>query len=152
MLTLTFQFNDIAAAAALLAKLNGTELGAVQVKEAAAPAPLPKPAPTPAATVAASPAPSPRTAEVVEAAAPAKTAAESAPAAPSAETAPQASTAATDTPVTFDELKRAFLSLSTKPGGRALCEGVLKPFGLAKLSEAKPEQYSAVMAQIAGAA
>lgn len=146
MLTLTFQFNDIAAAAALLAKLNGTELGAVQVKEAAAPAP------TPAATVAASPAPSPRTAEVVEAAAPAKTAAESAPAAPSAETAPQASTAATDTPVTFDELKRAFLSLSTKPGGRALCEGVLKPFGLAKLSEAKPEQYSAVMAQIAGAA
>jgi len=146
MLTLTFQFNDIAAAAALLAKLNGTELGDVQVKEAAAPAP------TPAATVAVSPAPSPRTAEVVEAAAPAKTAAESAPAAPSAETAPQASTAATDTPVTFDELKRAFLGLSTKPGGRALCEGVLKPFGLAKLSEAKPDQYSAVMAQIAGAA
>jgi hypothetical protein len=51
-------------------------------------------------------------------------------------------------PVQFDELKKAFLNLSTKADGRAKCEGVLKPFGLAKLSEAKPEQYPAILAAI----
>lgn len=50
--------------------------------------------------------------------------------------------------VTFDELKKAFLTLSTKADGRAKCESVLKPFGLGKLSEAKPEQYAAVLAEI----
>jgi hypothetical protein len=49
--------------------------------------------------------------------------------------------------VTFDEVKKAFLALS-KPKGRALCEGVLKPFGIAKLSDAKPEQYAALLAAI----
>lgn len=66
---------------------------------------------------------------------------------------PSASTASSDKPaespaVSFDELKKAFLALSTKPEGRAKCEAVLKPFGVAKLSEAKPEQYAAVLAAI----
>lgn len=50
--------------------------------------------------------------------------------------------------VTFDELKKAFLALSTKAGGREKCEAVLKPFNLPKLSAASPEQYAAVMAEI----
>ncbi len=54
--------------------------------------------------------------------------------------------------VDFDTLKRAFLALATKDGGRARCEAVLKPFGLAKLSEAKPEHYPALMAEIAAQA
>jgi len=58
------------------------------------------------------------------------------------------STPAASPEVTFDMLKKAFLALSTKADGRAKCEGVLKPFGLAKLSEAKPEQYAAVLAEI----
>lgn len=64
-----------------------------------------------------------------------------------------ASTASSEKPaaaveVTFDVLKKAFLALSTKADGRAKCENVLKPFNLAKLSEAKPEQYAAVLAAI----
>jgi hypothetical protein len=50
--------------------------------------------------------------------------------------------------VTFDVLKKAFLALSTKAAGREKCEAVLKPFGLAKLSAATPEQYAAVLAEI----
>lgn len=50
----------------------------------------------------------------------------------------------------FEVLKKAFLGLSTKPGGREKCEKVLasvepKP---AKLSAATPEQYPALMAAI----
>jgi hypothetical protein len=49
--------------------------------------------------------------------------------------------------VTFDELKKAFLALSAKADGRAKCEAVLasvdpKP---GRLSEAKPEQYAALL-------
>jgi hypothetical protein len=54
--------------------------------------------------------------------------------------------------VTFDVLKKAFLALSTKAGGRALCEGVLKPHALAKLSDAKEEQYGALLDAINKAA
>jgi hypothetical protein len=64
----------------------------------------------------------------------------------------QPSTASAETaggePVTFDVLKKAFLALSTKAAGREKCEAVLKPFGLAKLSAATPEQYAAVLAEI----
>lgn len=107
-------------------------------------------------------------------AAPSPTAGASSPTAASAATPSQASTAATgDTgngaaaagpaaaattassakpdaapEVTFDSLKKAFISLSTKPNGRALCEGVLKPLSLGKLSEAKPEQYAQLMTAI----
>lgn len=61
--------------------------------------------------------------------------------------------ASTDKPsaspeVTFDVLKKAFLALSTKAAGREKCEAVLKPFGLAKLSAATPEQYAAVLTEI----
>lgn len=50
--------------------------------------------------------------------------------------------------VSFDDLKKAFLALPTKAGGREKCEAVLKPFNLPKLSAASPEQYAAVMAEI----
>jgi hypothetical protein len=98
-----------------------------------------------------------------------KTAGASSPAAASAPVQPQASTAAAeagngaaaagqavgatsassptpaDSPApTFDETKKAFLALSATKG-RAACEGVLKPFGIAKLSDAKPEQYAALL-------
>jgi len=64
-----------------------------------------------------------------------------------------ASTASSSEPsaspaVSFDELKKAFLALSTKAGGREKCEGVLKPFNLPKLSAAAPEQYAAILAAI----
>jgi hypothetical protein len=52
----------------------------------------------------------------------------------------------------FDELKKAFLGLSTKPGGRELCIAALKPFNLAKLSEAKPDQYRGLLSAINKAA
>lgn len=58
------------------------------------------------------------------------------------------SAASESSAVTFDELKKAFLALSTKPGGREKCEAVLKPFGLVKLSNATVEQYPAVLAEI----
>lgn len=54
--------------------------------------------------------------------------------------------------VTFDVVKKAFLALSTKADGRSKCEAVLKPFKVAKLSEAKPEQYAAVLEAIEKAA
>lgn len=52
--------------------------------------------------------------------------------------------------VSFDELKKAFLALSTKPAGREKCEAVLKAVdpAPAKLSAATPEQYPALMAAI----
>lgn len=132
-ITITLTYATPEQAIAALAKLE-----AKPEKEAAAPVEKSKPAATTA-----SPAPGPRTAEAAVAAAPEKTAAEPSPAAASAEAQPQASTA-----VTFDELKKAFLGLSTKAGGRALCESVLSPFKLAKLSEAKPEQYGDILGLI----
>ena len=50
--------------------------------------------------------------------------------------------------VSFEYLKKAFLALAVKPGGRALCEGVLKPVGAAKLSEVAEAQYHVVLAAI----
>jgi hypothetical protein len=118
---------------------------------------------------AAAPAAASGKATVKESAAPSKTADESTPAVQTAAAQPQASTAAegnaaaapsaqeataasaassAEPEVDFDTLKKAFLALSTKDGGRAKCEGVLKPHGLAKLSEAKPEQYGALLTAI----
>lgn len=48
----------------------------------------------------------------------------------------------------FKVLKKAFLGLSTKADGRAKCEAVNKKFGVAKLSDNKPENYAAVLAAI----
>jgi hypothetical protein len=80
-------------------------------------------------------------------------------AAPSVET--PAPTATTETPapaespsesaaeaVDFETVKKAFLKMSTMEGGRARCESVLKPFGIAKLSEAKAEQYGEILVLI----
>lgn len=110
-----------------------------------------KPAATAAGTSAATP-----TAAPSAAAAPAPAAGDagnaSTPAAsPPASTA-SSSAASGSSEVSFDSLKKAFLGLSTKAGGRALCEGVLRPYGLAKLSEAKPEQYAAILKAIEEAA
>lgn len=67
---------------------------------------------------------------------------------------PSAATAGNGEGVTFDVLKKAFLALSSKANGRALCEGVLGTVEpkLGKLSEAKPEQYAGLMDAIKKAA
>lgn len=49
--------------------------------------------------------------------------------------------------VTFDVLKAAFLAYNSK-NGRPATEAMLKGFGLGKLSEAKPEQYAAIKAEM----
>ena len=54
--------------------------------------------------------------------------------------------------VDFETVKKAFLALSVKEGGRARCEQVLKPFSLGKLSEAKTEQYGQILQAIHKAA
>lgn len=69
---------------------------------------------------------------------------------PAAATAQSASSESSAQTVTFDELKKAFLALSTKADGRAKCQAVLG--GLAKLSDAKPEQYAGILAAIEKAA
>lgn len=148
----------------------GIQTNAPAANDTAAPgkpsAPAPARAPSPATTAAPAAAPKPTAAvpspAAADAAAPsqASTAAgdQGNGAAASPSPAPvDASTASSSAPaespaVTFDQLKKAFLGLSTKADGRAKCEGVLKPFGLAKLSEAKPEQYAQVLAEIEKAA
>jgi hypothetical protein len=101
-----------------------------------------------AATSAESPAPTQATAEAgVATDAPVKTAGASNPTAGSAAAEQQASTAVTEgDAVGFETVKKAFLALSTTPGGREKCQAVIAP--LAKLSEAKPEQYAAILAKI----
>lgn len=48
----------------------------------------------------------------------------------------------------FEVVKKVFLALGSKAGGRDKCMEVLTPFGLSKLSEAKPEQYAAILAAL----
>lgn len=171
MLTLTFQFSDIAAAAALLAKLNGHEIGAMVPPAAPSPVVLtdadaladlkgeprpdhPKAAVaqpgkskrTSAATTAA-PAPTPPTAEAdAETAAPAKTAAAPASStAASAEAQPQASTAADAPTASYQDAATAITKLS-RTKGRDVAVALLGKFGAAKLPDVKPEQFAAVIA------
>src|SRR5205085_3905837 len=110
---------------------------AAPVKETTAGKPKPAATPAPAAaTASAGSSATPTVASSAQAAAaPAAGEAGNAAVAQTAEaSAPAASpaTPAASPEVTFDALKKAFLALSTKAGGRALCEGVLKPFSLAK--------------------
>lgn len=106
MITLTFQFTDIASAAALLAKLNGHEAAAIVPPKAEAPG-------KPAKASAAPTAPSPRTAE----AAPSQPAPSAAAPAPSPEATPPAAPAASASPtadetkVTYPDLQKAVLAL-----------------------------------------
>lgn len=67
------------------------------------------------------------------------------PTAPAAD-APEQKAAAT---VTFDILKTQFLALVNANREKAV--GILKGFGLAKLSDAKPEQYGEIFAAVQGA-
>jgi hypothetical protein len=53
--------------------------------------------------------------------------------------------------LTFDEVKKPFLALS-QTKGRPACEAVLGQFKLAKLSDAKPEQWAQLKAAIDKAA
>lgn len=135
-------------------------VGKLQPTEAAndtAPAPAPgksKPAGTQTAATAPAGSPaSPTAASSAPAAAAPAAQGDAGNATPAAGQPAAAQTASSEKPagaaeVSFDTLKKAFLALSTKADGRAKCENVLKPFGLAKLSEAKPEQYAAVLAAI----
>lgn len=72
----------------------------------------------------------------------------SAPTASTEKSSASVETAGGGEPVTFDQVKKAFLALAQKPNGRALCEGINKTFGVAKLSDNKPENYAAVLAEI----
>ena len=85
----------------------------------------------------------------IPAAAPAKTkaaekttttTAPAAPATPAADAPKNESPAA----VTFDQVKEVFLKLGNSKDGRARCEAVLKPYGVVKLSLAKPADLPAI--------
>jgi len=52
--------------------------------------------------------------------------------------------------LTFDQVKGPFVKLATQSSEKA--KAVLAKHGIAKLSEAKPEQYAAILASIQGAA
>lgn len=116
--------------------------------------------PNPPASAATAPAGSPATQTAAPSAPPAAAsaageqgnAAAASPSPASAAASNVSSSAPSESPaVSFDEVKKAFLGLSSSKG-RAACEKVLALFGLAKLSDAKPEQHANVLAEIKKAA
>lgn len=150
MIAITFNFTDVAQAAALFAKLTGNELASATVsapavepatvdviaaREVAAPAPKPaKPAkPAPAAPTA----PSKPTAEVVEAAAPAP--ATSQPAAESSTAAPAAASSA-PAEITYPDLQKAVLTLHKLDPTAAV--PIAKGLGADTFKLLKPEQWA----------
>lgn len=99
-----------------------------------------------AAVVAASPAPVAEAAPAKkEQPAPKEATVTAQPTAPAA-AAPEQKAAAT---VTFDDLKTHFLALVSTNREKAV--GILSGFGIAKLTEAKPEQYGEIFAAVQGA-
>lgn len=156
MITITLQFSTLNAAIKVLREIPEAALAAhamvaepsvdemsaaLQAKNAIAQAAAPaaQEAAVPAPKSRANPAPSKPTAKEEEAVAPAKTADASPPPAASADPAAPASTAV----VTFEELKKAFLALSTK--NMPACKAVLVAMGVEKLSGLAPDQYAAAM-------
>lgn len=145
MITVTFNFNDISAAAALFAKLNGQELASATVtpEVAAAPAPLPKPrkASTPAAPVEA--APSPRTAEAAtEPAAPAtSTEPPLAPQSTPEQAAPAAASSAPAEPFKYETLQKLVFKHLPAHGAKLL--EVSQKHGAAKFKELPADKWQA---------
>lgn len=117
-----------------------------KAKPAATPAPAAAataPAGAPASATEASSAPSAAAPAAGEAGNAAAAAGQPAAAAPASSPKPDAAPE-----VTFEQVKKAFLALATKPDGRAKCEAVNKAFGVAKLSDIKPENHAAALAEI----
>lgn len=140
MITVTLTFPSVAAAVLALRNVDAPAAQEPSIEE------LTKVAEARGKRSSAKAAPSAPTVPEVAADAPAKTAADSSLSVESAEAEHQASTAANEP--SFEELKKAFLALSITDGGRAKCEAVLKPFGVAKLSELKAEQYGKAMNEV----
>lgn len=140
MVQITFQFTSIAEAAALLAKLNGNELGAVVAPaalpalEAPAPAPKPKKAPAPSPAAAAPvDAPAPATAPPAEAPPPA--------AAPAPEPAPVPAPT-----VAYADLQKAVLKLYAID--KASAADIAKGMGYDSFKVMPAERWGEAMAQV----
>jgi hypothetical protein len=150
MISITFNFTDVAQAAALFAKLTGNELASATVSAPAPapttvevlaarqePAPAPKPAkPAKSPAPAAPTAPSKPTAEAVEAAAPAP--ATSQPAAESSTAAPAAASSAPE--ITYPDLQKAVLTLHKLDPTAAV--PIAKGLGADTFKLLKPEQWA----------
>lgn len=141
MITLTFQFNDIASAAALLANLNGQQLGAIVpavVKAVAATA-----AEAPGKPSAATTARSPRTA----AADPSPTApSDDAPAQAPTATSPAAPAPSVAPSVTYPDLQKAVLTLHKIDATAAV--PIAKSLGADTFKLLKPEQWADALAAV----
>ncbi len=142
MISVSFNFSDVAQAAALFAKLAGTELAsATVVAPAPAPAvaaPAPKPQKPAKATAPASEpvaAPAPATAPPVEAPAPA-----AAPAAPEPVAAPG---------VDYPTLQKAVLALYAKDRGAA--QAIATGMGFASYKVMPPEKWAEALELVNGA-
>lgn len=143
MVQITFNFTSVAAAAALLAKLNGDELGAVvapatfPAQEAPATAPKPKKAPAPSPAAAASvDAPDPATAPPAEAPPPA--------AAPAPEPAPAPAPAAPA--VAYADLQKAVLKLYTID--KAAAADIARGMGYETFKVMPAERWAEALAQV----
>jgi hypothetical protein len=150
MISITFNFTDVAQAAALFAKLTGNELASATVSAPAPapatvevlaarqePAPAPKPAqPAKSPAPAAPTAPSKPTAEAVEAAAPAP--ATSQPAAESFTAAPAAAPSAPE--IAYQDLYKAVLQLHKLDPTAAV--PIAKSLGADTFKLLKPEQWA----------
>lgn len=73
------------------------------------------------------------------------------PAASDASSSAPATSLPSDEKEAFAIVKKAFLALGGQTGGREKCEAINKKFGVTKLSENKPENYAAVLAEIQAA-
>lgn len=140
MVQITFQFTSIAEAAALLAKLNGNELGAV-VAPAALPA-LEAPAPAPKPKKA--PAPSPAAAAPVDAPAPATAPPAEAPP-PAAAPAPEPATVPAPT-VAYADLQKAVLKLYAID--KAAAADIARGMGYESFKVMPAERWGEALAQV----
>lgn len=138
MIQITFSFPDAAAAAAMLAQLNGQQLNAATVSAPTGVPPAPKPAKSPKAAPAAATAPSSPTAEAAPpAAAPAQN---TEPQAPPPATAAPAAAASAPSPVTYPDLQKAVLTLHKLDPTAAV--PIAKSLGADTFKLLKPEQWA----------
>jgi hypothetical protein len=143
VISVSFNFSDIAQAAALFAKLTGNELASATVvgpapaPAVAAPAPKPKKAPSPAPAAESVAAPAPVTAPPVAAPPPA-----AAPVAPEpAEPAVPAASA-----VDYPTLQKAVLALYAKDRGAA--QAIATGMGFASYKVMPPERWADALEQV----
>lgn len=147
MVQITFHFTSVAAAAALLAKLNGDELAVLThtalppVQEAPAPAPKPKKTPAPSPAVAApADAPAPATAPPAEAPPPAAAPAPE-PAVPAPEPAP-----VPPPTVAYADLQKAVLKLYAID--KASAADIARGMGYETFKAMPAERWGEALAQV----